>query len=379
MKKVLGYFVISRIVFILFVFFGSFLFPLQEGYLGKQIDLNIPYFFWIWANFDGRHYLNIAINGYNNFDFAFFPLYPLIINVSQNLLPFLSPIFLGITVSVLSLIGSFYVIYQIIKLDYDQKIAQRSLLILTVFPLSFFYHSVYPDSLFLLLTTVCFYFARKGNWILVGVFGFLSTLTRLSGLALIPALFVEWYLQHQLSLKSIKNINIALLKKFFNTCFITLILTFFGILSYMIYLGIFFHDPFLFQKSMIAWGQNQTTFPPQVIYRYLKIFLFVDKNLVVYWIAVLEFLSMFLYLGLSLFVIKKIRISYGIFMLALLSLVTFTGTFAGTPRYLLHLFPAFLGLALILKNERVLKFVIFVFLILGFLLTSLFIRGYFVS
>ena len=61
-------------------------------------------------------------------------------------------------------------------------------------------------------------------------------------------------------------------------------------------------------------------------------------------------------------------------------MVTFTGTFAGTPRYMLHLFPGFIAMALIFEKRTLLRRItIIVFFVLGAILTGLFTRGYFVT
>lgn len=366
MPKILKIIILSRLLFFLFALGGTTLFSLQESYLGKQFDLSVPYFFSVWANFDGRHFLNIASDGYANFDFAFFPLYPLFINVMSFVLP-ISKIYLGILISLTTLLLAVIVIYKIIKLDFKEKLAYPAITFLLFFPLAFFYQAVYPDSLFILLSTTSFYFARKKNWFLSGIFGGLTVLTRLSGIALLPALVLEWYVQNR------KRVLIDI--RILGLLFVPL-----GLILYMLYLQIFHGDFLLFQKAMIAWRQNEFVFPPQIIFRYLKIFLTVDMGLLVYWVAVLEFLTFFLYMGLAIYVWKKIRSSYGLFMVVLLLLVTFTGTFAGTPRYLLHLFPAFLAIALLVKKRPILRFLlIMTFLVLGFILTGLFTRGYFVS
>ena len=155
-----------------------------------------------------------------------------------------------------------------------------------------------------------------------------------------------------------------------------------GLIIYMVYLQFFFGDFLLFQKSMSAWQQSKFILPPQTLFRYIKILLLVDKSLLVYWIAVFELVSLIVYLYLTWYVWRYIRMSYGIFMFVLLSLVIFTGTFAGTPRYLLHLFPGFLAMALILNKSKstILKIGLFLFyIIFGFILTGLYTRGYFIT
>lgn len=365
----------SRIFFLCVALLAVFLIPLREGYLGNQLYPTESEFIWVWANFDGRHYLDIAINGYRNYNFAFFPFYSFLVftfNLSFNI----SQLYAGLFISLVCFVSGLGVVYKIVKLDYSQKVARLSVLLLSFFPLSFFYHAVYPDSLFLLLSSSSFYFARRGNWLLSGIFGCLTVLTRLSGVALFPALAAEWYLQNSKWFK----IEQKSLLRFFKTGAVTLFLIILGFVIYLTYLQVFFGDFLLFQKSMIAWRQDEWIFPLQVLWRYLKIFYLVDKTQIIYWIAVLEFLSILSYIGLAVYVWKKVRVSYGVFMVALLMLVTFTGTFAGTPRYILHLFPGFLGLALLIKDKKILIFITAViYLILGLILTGLFTRGYFVS
>lgn len=377
MNKILCLYSISRITFLVFAMLGLYFFPLDSGYLGKQVDSSVPAIVWEWANFDGRHYIDIAASGYRNTNFAFFPLYPLLISIFGNFfqIPFL---YSGIFISLASFLVALVFIWKIIRLDYKKDIAQLAVFLICFYPLSFFYNSVYADSQFLLFSTASFYFARRGNWILAGIFGGLTTLTRLSGLALIPALLFEWISQ---------NLNEnqfrwkVLLPRFLKSkAMVCLLLTTLGFVSYLVYLQIFFGNWLLFQTSFSAWKQDEVVLLPQVLFRYIKIFLTVDMSLLVYWIAVFEFLSFFLYMGLAIYVWKKIRVSYGIFMIVLLLLVTFTGTFAGTPRYILHLFPGFLGMSVVLENKPKLKTIVFfAFIVLGFVLTGLFTSGHFIG
>lgn len=374
-SMIFRYFLFSRFTFLLFAILAANFIPLQEGYLGKQSDSYVPYLAWIWANFDGRHYLDIATVGYKNFDFAFFPLYPLVINILGRVL-LISHLYLGIIISLSTFLTALFIIYKIVKLDFNNKTAFLTLSLISFFPLSFFYIAAYPDALFLLLSVSSFYFARRGNWLLAGLFGGLTTLTRLSGVALLPALFFEWYLQNRKPLSEWKK----LVGQFFKTAFTTLALTLLGFLIYLLYLQIYHGDFLLFQKSMVAWRQNEFVFPPQVIFRYLKIFFLVDKNLLVYWVSMLEFVSVILYFALTFYVAKRARFSYAILMFFIFLLPTFTGTFAGMPRYILHTFPAFIGLALLLDKRKLLEIgLLITFIVLGFIFTGLFTRGYFLA
>ena len=373
--KIIFYFLSSRIMFLLFAVFASLILPLREGYLGKSLGLSNQYLAWIWANFDGVHFLDIASKGYNNFDFAFFPLYPLLVSFLSKIFH-LSELTTGILLSLICLILSLFLVYKIVTVDFKEKVARLTILLLLFSPYAFFYHSVYTESLFLLTTTASLYFARRKHWIWSGIFGMLAILTRLAGVSLIPALCAEWYIQNRKGLQ----INSKTFLDFFSGVGLAILICGLGLVFYMMYLKFFFGDALLFQKSMVAWNQSSFVLLPQVIFRYFRIFLNVEPLNLVYSIAILEFLSFFLYLWLSIYTLFKIRLSYGIYMIVLLILVTFTGTFAGTPRYITHLFPAFLALAVIVDDNKFLRFEIAVFyLLLGFTLTTLFTRGNFIT
>ncbi len=360
--KVILLFLASRIFFLVIAAFSHDFIKVDPGYLGSQVSRGEPPLVWSWANMDGRHFVKIATLGYSGTNFAYFPLYPLLINLVTR--AGLTPILSGIFVSLLATALAAYYLLKLIDLDKHKVSKTEALLLLFLFPFGFILNSVYADALFLFLTTASFYYARKGKWLTAGVLALLASLTRLSGLALLPALIVEWWLQKKPSKKAM----------------IAPVLSFVGFATYSAFLQITQGNWRLFQSSMSAWKQEKIVFITRVFYRYLKIFFKVSRSLLVYWIAILEFASFILYSILSVFVWKKVRASYGVFMIVSLSLVTFTGTFAGTPRYLIHLFPAFIGLALLLKNYPWLRLIYYpVTLVLGILITAFFVQGYFVG
>lgn len=360
--KILFLLLTSRLFFILVASLSPNFIRTDPGYLGSQVANGEPALVWTWANMDGRHFIKIATQGYTGTNFAYFPLYPLIINLVTRvgLTPIFSGIFISLTTSVLA---AFYLL-KLIALDKLKISKFETLLLFFFFPFGFILNSVYADALFLFLITASFYCARKGKWLITGVFALLASLTRLTGLALLPALIVEWWLQK----KSAKKALIAP------------VLSFAGFAIYSAYLQITAGNWRLFQVSMSAWKQDKFVLLPQVIFRYFKIIFSVSPNTLVYWVAVLELASFTLYFGLAIYIFRKIRASYGLFMMIVLLLVTFTGTFAGTPRYLIHLFPAFIGLALLMKKYPWFRFVYYpATLILGIVITAFFVQGYFVG
>ena len=362
-KKVFYYFLFSRALVVLFAFLGKIIFPLEKGYLGNQIAAKYPYLIWIWANFDGRHFLEIATIGYQRYNYVFLPLYPSIIYLLGRIF-FIPSIFAGIFISLISLFLGVLVFQRLADLDLKTKSVDLAVILLLIFPTSYYLQSVYSTSLTLVLILTSFFMARKGKWFWSSFSVSLAVVSHITALALIPALAAEWLGQKRKPLKFIPHIVLSLS----------------GLAVYSTYLQLTRGKWLLFMSSYYAWGREKLVFPPQDIYRYLKIFFVVSPKLLVYWVAVLEFSIFALCLVMAIYVTRKIRISYGVFIFSLLLISSLSGSFIGIPRYTLYMFPIFIGMAAFLSKHRITKaIVITIFVVLEFLLTSLFTRGYFIA
>lgn len=366
-------FVVWKFAILAFALAAPLILPLKSEKMGRALGIGLPYLTWIWANFDGVHYSYIAQHGYQYPNFAFFPLLPLLIHLVKQILS-VHAVNAGLLIVHVSLFLSAIALYKIVSLDYSKDVALGSVAMLFLFPLSFFYGAVYTESLFLLTSVLSFYFARKGEWLKAGILGYFASAARLVGIALLPALFAEWFIMQKGGTKNSK----LLMKKFFREKTFFMLLIPLGLASYMVYLQLVYGDFLLFQKSMADWGQAQIVFPPQVLFRYYKILLTVPLN-TAYFIAVVEVIATILYFLLSVFVLRRVRLSYGVFMLVLLTIPTFTGTFQSMPRYILQLFPAFIGLSLLMRSRPLFIITLIVFLLLQFLFVSMFTRGYFIT
>lgn len=370
-KLIVVIFLIWRVSLLFFAFLGINFIPLREGYLGGGIEIykNNP-LLWGWANFDGVHYLNIAQTGYGLYQQAFFPLYPFLIR-------WLTPLFFqnyllsGLAISHLAFVVSLYLLYKLIKLDFEEKIAKRSILYLLLFPTSFYFGSVYTESLFLALVLGSFYAARKKQWLIAGVLGAFASAARFAGIFLFPALFVEWCQEKTES----KNEDI---KSFLPLLFIGV-----GLLFYMWYLKRTVGDPLYFIHVQPFFGAERTggkiILLYQVFWRYFKM-IATTKLDPLYFAVWLELLAGVLFLGLSIFAYLRLRLSYFVFMVLAYITPTLSGTLSSMPRYVLTLFPGFILLALLAEKYRWLKII---YPIIGGILliisTILFTRGYWVA
>jgi Gpi18-like mannosyltransferase len=146
--------------------------------------------------FDALWFLRIASGGYRIGDgsAAFFPLYPLTIRAVSWLIgghPFAA----ALLISNASIAGALCVLYALTASELSIEAARRTVLLVALFPTSFFLFAPYSESLFLLLAVTAFWGARSRRWAAAGAAGALAALTRNVGFVLAPALLVEAFHQ----------------------------------------------------------------------------------------------------------------------------------------------------------------------------------------
>lgn len=375
--KILGLFLFWRLSLIVFLVLALNILPLgyKDRFLGGgPVNYQkIPSIF-SWANFDGEHYLSIAIFGYSGLEQAFFPVYPMLISFLAR--PFWSDLYhsllsssvVGILISNIAFLGALIILWKLVKLDFDDKTAYWTLIILLLFPTSFYFGAVYNESLFLLLSVSSFYAARRNNWLLAGVLGAIASATRIFGLFLFPALLIE-----------------AWQRKKFTPQILWVLLVPVGFLFYVVYQWLTVGDPLAFyrlQKLVGEQHQSGLTLLPQVYYRYLKILLTTNMSNPIYQTVFLE-----LVVGIVFFILpiigyfKKVRPAYIFYALIGFLTPTIQGSFSSVPRYVIVFFPSFIVMALIINKWP--KWARFSFIVISFVWlaveTMLYLRGYWVA
>jgi hypothetical protein len=361
---------------------------------------NIPFvtnYLIAFANFDGAHYLHIAHDGYMQYEQTFFPLYPLLIHIFAPIFGS-SYLLTGFLLSNVCFFSGLYIFKKYLeRLGKKPDTILWILLMLLIFPTSFFFGAVYTEGLFFLLVSASLYFAQKRNvgWLIP--VAILAALTRLMGLfLLIPLLAIllenteKPKFKKATWRKKIRDLTryINIYKKLILIAFSP----FLGLGVYMIYLFSTTGDYLAFYHAQAAFNNGRSTghlvLLPQVYYRYIKIFLTASHD-VTYFVAVVEFVTFTLVLIVLLYDLWKLwkikqdearlsLIGLNLFSLINLLLPTFTGTFTSVPRYVLLSLSFFIRIAEI-KNTALRISILALFGIFHIILLSLFIQGYFVS
>jgi len=292
----------------------------------------------IWGVWDTGRYLDIADNGYSATltgglpqpNYAFFPLYPLIIRIAGR---FAGDTFVaGLVVSNLSLVVGSVLLYRLARLETDEFTALRSVKYLFLFPSSFVLSGVFAESVFFALTVACFYFARRGRWAVVAGLGFFAAATRQIGVLILLPLTFEYLRAAGWKARRLRADILSL-------SLIPLAPVAFGLYVYVLT-----GDPLAFVRVRATWGE-QLSNP----FRVLADAFFAQR-------VHLTFTAGFAVSGLLLLSAYAQRIGFAYWlwgtMPIVVSLTTGSGALLGIPRYLVPVFPLYFILAAMAQKSQ---------------------------
>ena len=276
------------------------------------------------ARWDSIWYLDIAKNGYSysgdlgNTNTVFFPLYPIAIRIVA-LLTFGHFPLAGWLVSITFLFFAL-VYFRRLLIEFHPDIDPFvPITLLLVFPTAFFLSAVYTESMFLFLSIASFYSAFRKNFLLAGIFGLVASLTRITGLFLFLPLAWEFWLHSRTQKRPLTE---ALPLLFIPA----------GVFSFFLYHYLVFGDFFLWLKVEREWGRGFTLTKEH--------FLLDNASEIVNFSLDISFVM--LGLAAAFFVFKKLRTSYGIYMLTTVLIAVGSGTLMSINRYVLCLFPMYI-------------------------------------
>ncbi len=204
----------------------------------------------VWARWDSVWFLRIAEHGYgaaqHGVAAAFYPFYPLTLAGLGRVFGG-HYVLAGIVISLAATLGSFALLYRLAEPKLGADGARRAVLYLAVFPTALFLQAVYSESLFLVLVLAAFLLAERGRWPAAGAVTGLAVLTRISGVALLPALAVmAWRRPPGERRRALASL-----------CLAPLIFA-----AYPLYLAIARDDGFAFARSQGFWNRHLSAAGP---------------------------------------------------------------------------------------------------------------------
>ncbi len=310
------------------------------------------------ANWDGGHYLGIAELGYQEkFQYAFFPLYPIFVRLVNSLLQ--NYLFSALLISIVSIFFAIQILYRLVIIDFDKKVAEKVILFLLFFPTSFYFVTAYAESLFLFLTVTMFYALRKNKLILATIFASLASATKISGLAVVFVFLIYVQITYGLNRKN---------------WFV--LLSPLGFIFYCWFLFGQTGDPFYFLTAENHW-QRYISLPGVSFWEIIKSITSGSLSLDRFTI-ILDLLFAVFGIGFAFRSLRFLPSIFSLYTVFSISLPLLTTTLTSVPRFIVVIFPIFILLALIKNKYLTLLYQIFSLMLLS-LFIALFINGYWVS
>lgn len=303
----------------------------------------------IFSRWDASHYEAIASSGYSAaadraFQICFFPLFPFLAALLVLLMG--NATLATLLVANVACIAAFYCVYRVGGLEFDEEIAKLSVVCLALFPTAYFFHFGYTESLFVATAAASFLAARKGFWAWAGFFAFLASLTRMTGVVLVPALLVEYLQQAGFQFRRIRLPVLFALSPLL------------GIGAYLILNAWVFGDPLRF-----------LTLQADVFFKHLD---WPWTGFLADWegltrtadpttrmmICAEDIVSFFVVTGLLVWGVFRLRPCYSVYLAGLWVLTFCYSFWMSLPRFLLGMFPAFFLVALVLRGRPLVRFAV---------------------
>jgi len=434
-KQVIPPFVTWKLAILFITLFGLSFFAIADpkdrtlSYSDPSLD------YWArWGTWDGGHYQGIAVNGYAQYQTAWFPAYPVLIKILMLL--GVPPLWAGLAISHVSALAAMYYLYRLALLEFGDEVAKRVIFALLIFPTSFYLGAVYNESLFLAVAAASFYYARNSRWLLASILAGAAGATRVTGLAVIAGASAEYLLKNhagfeikalwQTQIRRLLLFTLALtlglnliraalrgsqpplsgdpltisatvctyvfsgvavaafmeavlrniiFRKVLSRQFAYLLLSLVPFVLYMAYQQVVFGNPLSFMANEARYNKV-LTFPwraPQDVVTYLVVKHFVEVGGTM---RILVYLIFFAALATGfIFCLSRFRSSYTVYYFLALLIPLLSGTLMDFPRYSLAVFPFFFAAGHV-RNELLQNTAIMFSILMLSAMAMLFVNGY---
>ncbi len=300
----------------------------------------------VWLRWDAVHYMNIAAFGYGGVgpgDSVFFPLYPYLAGFLARL-GGINVTLAGLLLSSLATLLLLICLWELcLALFADRALARDALLLLALYPTAFFLHAPFTDALFLLCSVSAVLLMLRHQPLLAGLLACAAGLARPQGVLLLLPLGV------MLAQKLLRERRLPRWQEITGLVLVPL-----GFLAYILWrssAGLSGLASSLQTHSNVRF-QN----PLATLYTAIQRVISAPRG-----IEISELVSVLLFLAILIWMVAqpRFRAQPALLLYAAITwlLITSKTTIGGAPlqsanRYVLHMFPVFIGLAALLQNAH---------------------------
>jgi hypothetical protein len=166
----------------------------------------------------------------------------------------------GLLISNLSFLAALAILWRLVRQEHPASVADRTLLLVAVFPTGLFWSAIYTESVFFLLVVAVFWLGRQERWALASLLAGLAAITRWAGLLLSVVLLLEYIFRQSVEADSWG----ARLRAAFRPSVLWLALVPVPLLLYMGWLHSTFGNGLIFLEAEQKGWEHESTFFPQV-------------------------------------------------------------------------------------------------------------------
>ncbi len=304
------------------------------------------------TRWDSGWYVNLAEAGYwdpptrvgQETNHAFFPLYPGLIRVLVRTTGIETSL-AGNLVSACAFLAALLLFAEWTKRHFGEERVVPAVVVLLVFPTSFFFASVYTEALVLALSLASVLAFERGRPLAGVAAGVLAGLTRITGIVLAPYLaLVSWRASREAGVPAGRAAVRAALAG-------ASPLAGFGL--FCLYFWKRYGDPLLFVKAQHNWsGQSKSVFDgPSLIWHGVVEDVTRGRLLGGSPARTFEGLYLALFLVLAAVLLRQKRRPEALYVALTVAIVFSSGTLESAGRYVLPAFPAFAALAGLSKRR----------------------------
>ena len=282
--------------------------------------------FAVWERFDTLWYVHIAAYGYDRPDaVVFFPLYPSLIRIVSLLIP---PMAAALLISTVAAFFLFWGLQELLLGDKPPSLVDKSVIVCAVWPAGFLLFAGYPESLLFALIVWSLSTARRGRWLGAAALGLAAALTKAVGVVVVVPLLIM-AIRHNQKIKALPVLLIPL-----------------GSVAFLRYMHWGVHGTI---ASAYEQYWRTSTAPPWTT-------LWVSVRTLAHTPNPILVLNVIFLLSISVLVtLSRLKIEYLLYSVA--AIVVFlcketTPPLQSIMRYLLIIFPAFVGFASLLQSPH---------------------------
>jgi Gpi18-like mannosyltransferase len=337
---ILGLFVASRLL--MFIVFGITRSDFSAGSFAQSL-----------CQWDCHWYLRTIQLGYDPAphahppgdaaNWAFFPVYPMIVAAVWKILP-VSPEGAGLLVSNAAALACGFVVA---GMTGERRVVLTFCVILFFGPFSFYFASIYTESIFVLLTLICLYFLSKRQYLAAAVAAALLSGTRAVGVFMVLTIVASALRDHLSDGRSVKSFPQDVLRN--PPLVLAIFLAPVGLFCYMMYLHFHVGDGLGFSHIQKAWNRELGN-PLIILARGLAaadLHKIGENYISTLWCSAWSLFAL-VFTG---YMIWRRQIPEAIFALFCILIPLSTGT-DSMPRYIMGIAPLLLGVCSVIATSR---------------------------